>query len=624
MYIVKRTVKGKDYFSLRKSVREKDKVKSKFIAYLGKSLEEAEKKKIDIEERLKNGETIENISKNNNTRFDEEAEESIETEKTSISIEELANFCKEKGFVFRSSEIYGGMSGFWDFGPLGVELFNNIKKDFWNFFVTNRNNMVGMEGSIISHPKTWIASGHVANFSDVAVICKNCNKATKIDKNEVGKVTCECGGEYEVKGEFNLMFKTKVGAINAEEAYLRGETAQGMFMDFKLIQQTSRMQLPFGILQIGRCFRNEIAPRDFLFRSREFHIGEFEFFINPEEKKCDLLTDFHKELKIRLLDSESQMKGSDVLRETTIGEMLKENRLDEWHAYWLSEQILWYQSIGLYEIKIREHKKDELSHYSSATFDVDYNYSFGSKELGGIANRGQYDLKQHAKESKQNLEVFDEKYKNKIIPRVIEPTFGIERIFLAILTKAYYYDKKRDNIVLKIPAKLAPIKAAVFPIIKKPEYEEIADSVVRNLRKEWNVSYDKSGSIGRRYSRNDEIGTPYCITIDEESPINKDVTIRDRDSTLQIRVRIKDLKDILRKLINKEISFRSAGKIVHTRIKDEKKEGESVKEKVIIDVVEKKVKSNKEEAVTEVKKEDGSEYKKELISEEVKETEQKE
>jgi len=341
-----------------------------------------------------------------------------------------------------------------------------------------------------------------------------------------------------------------------------------MFLDFKLIQQTSRMQFPFGIAQIGRCFRNEIAPRDFLFRSREFHIGEFEFFINPEETKCDLLDEIHKEVKLRLLDSETQKKGKEELRETSIGEMIKEKRLGEWHGYWLAEQILWFNSIGLDEIKIREHTKDELSHYSSATFDIDYEYAFGSKEVAGNANRGQYDLKQHEKESKQSMEVYDEKYKKKIIPRVIEPTFGMERVFLAILTKAHNYDKKRDYVVLKIPAKLAPIKAAVFPIIKKPEYEDIAENIVRDLKKEFNVVYDRGGSIGRRYARNDEIGTPYCITIDDKSIENKDVTIRDRDSTDQIRVKIKDLKEVLKMLINQEIDFKKAGKVVNTRLKE--------------------------------------------------------
>ncbi|MEK6860099.1 MAG: glycine--tRNA ligase [Nanoarchaeota archaeon] len=581
MFIVKQKINGKDYYYLRKSVREGDKVISKTIAYLGKDKHEAEKKKKEIEKKMERGEDVTLAPPSNPHHLPNDINDSdkldnikqkkltIEDKASSISIEGLANFCKEKGFVFKSSEIYGGMAGFWDFGSLGVELFNNIKRDWWNFFVTSRDNMVGIEASVISHPKTWIASGHVANFSDVAVLCKKCNKSTKIDKSEVGKVKCECGGEYEVKGEFNLMFKTKVGAIDAEDAYLRGETAQGMFMDFKLVQQTSRMQLPFGIAQIGRCFRNEIAPRDFLFRSREFHIGEFEFFINPEEKNCSLLTDIHREVKVKLLDAESQKEGSEELRETTIGEMLDENRLDEWHAYWLSEQILWFNSIGLTEIKIREHKKDELSHYSSATFDIDYEYVFGSKEIAGIANRGQYDLKQHEKESREKMEVFDEKYKNKVIPRVIEPTFGMERVFLAILTKAYNYDKKRDYVVLKIPAKLAPIKAAVFPIVKSPEYNSIAENIVRELRKEWNVVFDKGGSIGRRYARNDEIGTPYCITIDEDSLKGKDCTIRDRDSTLQIRVKIKELYDILKKLINNEINFSKAGKIAMTRVKEE-------------------------------------------------------
>ncbi|MFA5174035.1 MAG: glycine--tRNA ligase [Candidatus Pacearchaeota archaeon] len=552
-YITKSNISGKDYYYLRKSVREGNKVKTKCIAYLGKDKEEAEKKAKEIEEKLK--------MENKETNKDNEKTQKMETKK--LSIDELATFCKEKGFVFRSSDIYGGFSGFWDFGPLGVELFNNLKRNWWSWFVNSRDDLVGIEASVISHPRTWKASGHIANFNDVAVICKKCNKATKIDKSEIGKVKCECGGEFNVQGEFSLMFKTKVGALDAEDAYLRGETAQGMFMDFKLVQQNSRMQLPFGIAQIGRCFRNEIAPRDFLFRSREFHIGEFEFFINPEEKSCVLLEDIHKNVKLRLLDAQTQEKGSNNPRETTIGEMLKENKLDEWHAYWLAEQILWFNSIGLFEIKIREHKKDELSHYSSATFDIDYEYVFGSKEVAGNANRGQYDLKQHEKESKQDLSIFDDKYKNKIIPRVIEPTFGMERVFLAILTKAYHYDGERDYVVLKIPPKLAPIKAAVFPIIKKPEYIEIAERIIFDLRKEFNVSYDKSGSIGRRYARNDEIGTPFCITIDDKSPVQKDVTIRNRDNQKQIRVKISDLKKILEKLIDGEIEFEKAGKLVN-------------------------------------------------------------
>jgi glycyl-tRNA synthetase len=545
-YIVKQKINGKDYFYLRKSVREGKKVTSKHIAYLGSNREEAEKKYAEI---------IKNLDKKN-IEIESKSIEGVENKliQKKISVDEIAKFCKEKGFVFRSSDIYGGYAGFWDYGPLGVEMLNNIKKEWWSFFVNKRDNMVGMDASIISHPKTWKASGHIDNFNDVAVVCKKCKTATKIDKGEIGKVNCKCGGEFEVKGEFSLMFKTKVGALDSSDAYLRGETAQGMFMDFKLISQTSRMQLPFGIAQIGRCFRNEIAPRDFLFRSREFNIGEFEFFINPEEKKCELLGEEQINVKVNLLDAETQTAGKEDLKETTIGEMLKENRMEEWHAYWLAEQIKWYNSIGLSEIKIREHKKDELSHYSSATFDVDYEYPFGSVELGGNANRGQYDLTQHAKESGESMEVFDEKYKNKIIPKVIEPTFGIERIFLALLTKAYC-DDGRGNITLNLPPKISPVKAAVFPLVKREDFEKIGNEIVKDLREEFNIAYDKSGSIGRRYARNDEIGTPFCITIDDDSLKNKDVTVRDRNSRVQKRVKIKELRNILRELINQEKTF---------------------------------------------------------------------
>lgn len=551
-FVVKKTINGKDYYYLNENKRVDGKVKTKTIAYLGKTKTQAEKKAKEIKKMAleKTNEEINLIEKN-------------ETPEKKISIDELANFCKTKGFIFRSSDLYGGFSGFWDYGPLGIELVNNIKREWWNFFVQEKENMVGMEASIISHPKIWIASGHVANFNDVAVYCPKCKLSTKIDKSEVGKVKCEkCGGEYEIKGEFSLMFKTKVGALDSVDAYLRGETAQGMFTDFKLIQQTSRMQLPFGIAQIGRCFRNEIAPRDFLFRSREFQIGEFEFFINPEEKKCDLLDEKHLNVEFNFLDEETQKNGKKDLKKVRIKDLLDKNKLDEWHAYWLAEQIIWMKKMKLNEIKIREHTKEELSHYSSATFDIDYEYPFGSKELGGNANRGQYDLTQHQKESKQNLEVFDEKYKRKVIPRVIEPTFGIERIFLAVLSKAYTFDSERQNIVLKIPAFFSPIKASIFPIIKKEEYDKLARNVFDDLKKEWFVSYDDSGSIGRRYARNDEIGTPFCITIDEESIKNKDVTIRDRDTKKQVRVKISELKNILKKLINEEISFENAGKII--------------------------------------------------------------
>ncbi|MBN2421313.1 glycine--tRNA ligase [Candidatus Woesearchaeota archaeon] len=479
----------------------------------------------------------------------------------SISMEELAVFCKKKGFVYPSSEIYGGIAGFWDFGPLGVELFNNIKSSFWKFFVNSRDNVIGIEASVISHPRTWKASGHVANFSDVAVVCKKCNFSTKIDKSEIGKVKCEkCGSEYDVKGEFSLMFKTKVGALDTFDAYLRGETAQGMFLDFKVITDTARVKLPFGILQIGRCFRNEIAPRDFLFRSREFNIGEFEFFIHPKETKCKELTKEQLSLKIPFLSSEMQNSGKNSPSITTVSEILKAKKLDEWHAYWLAEQMKWFASIGLAvkNLKVREHTKHELSHYSTATFDIDYNYPiFGSEEIAGIANRGQFDLNQHMKESGKDLSIFDEETKEKVVPRVIEPTFGMERIFLAAICEAYEFDKKRENVVLHLHPKLAPYKVAVFPLMKKDGLDEAAKKIHDELKQELNSFYDVSGSIGRRYARQDEIGTPYCITVDYDSLKNKDITIRDRDSTEQKRIKINNVREIVRKLINQEIDFKS-------------------------------------------------------------------
>jgi len=575
MFIVKKKIAGKDYYYLRQSIRKGEKVISKTLSYLGKRKKEAEVKAKRFMERIKNKDEQERIMKESKEFKKQDGEEeqaeqvAVEKKAKSIqSIDEIATFCKRKGFVFKSSEIYGGMAGFWDYGPLGVELFNNIRQDFWKFFVHEKENMIGIDASIISHPKTWQASGHVSSFSDVAVVCKKCKKATKLDKSEVGKVKCECGGEYELQGTFSLLFKTSVGALNPMETYLRGETAQGMFLDFKQIWDSGRMKLPFGIVQIGRCFRNEIAPRDFLFRCREFTIAEFEFFIHPKDDRCELLDKEHLNLKLKLLDKETQEKEKTELKETTIGKMLKEKRLGDWHAYWLAEQLLWFKKLGLEKIKVREHMKSELSHYSSATFDMDYEYPFGSLEIAGNANRGQYDLSQHQKFSGEKMEIFDDKTKERVVPRVIEPTFGIDRVFLALLCQAYTYDEKRENVVLKLPAKFAPIKAAIFPLVNDEKMIKISRQVFADLKKEFNVSYDSSGSVGRRYSRNDEIGTPFCITIDADSIKGKDVTIRDRDDTKQIRVKISDLREKLRKLIFGEIEFEKAGKIVETRVKE--------------------------------------------------------
>ncbi len=274
------------------------------------------------------------------------------------------------------------------------------------------------------------------------------------------------------------------------------------------------------------------------------------------------------DFELNLLDAETQVKGKEELKATTIGKMLQQKKLEEWHGYWLAEQLIVLRLLGLYmnKIKIREHRKDELSHYSSATFDIDYLYPFGSKEVAWNANRGTFDLTQHSKESRKNLEIFDEKTKKKIIPRVIEPTFGMERVFLAVLSQAYEYDEKRENIVLKIPNKLAPVKVAVFPLINDDKMLKLARDIFNDLKKEIPAIYDTGGSIGRRYARQDEVGTLYCLTIDFDSLKKEDVTIRDRDSTKQIRVKIKDLKETIKKLLNNEIIFEKAGKIINTKV----------------------------------------------------------
>lgn len=491
-----------------------------------------------------------------------------------LTIEELSVYCKKKGFVFPSSELYGGISGFFDFGPLGVEFYNNIKAHWWKFFVRDRENMVGMEGSIISHQRVWKASGHVDNFGDLILICSKCKHRMRADHfiEDVLKIRVEgmksaqlnklieehhlscpmCKGKFEPLKDFNLLFQTSLGAQEdkSSTAYLRGETAQAMFVDFKLIAETARKKVPFGIAQIGKCFRNEISPRDFMFRSREFTIAELEFFIHPQQHQCELLTKEQLHLKVMLLDAQTQEQGKSTLKGVTIAKMIEDKRLSEWHAYWLAEQLRWYYSLGLKkeDLKVREHVKTELSHYSSATFDIDYAYPFGSKEIAGNANRGQYDLTQHMNESKEKLELYDEDTKTKIVPAVIEPTFGIERVFLALLCSAYHDDKHRGNIVLNLHPNLAPVKVGVFPLVNK--LEEEARGVFDLLHQEFVCQYDRSGSIGRRYARADEIGIPFCCTVDFETASTQTVTIRDRNTTKQIRVPLDKLKEVVRSLLD--------------------------------------------------------------------------
>jgi glycyl-tRNA synthetase len=560
MYIVKKNIAGHDYYYLNKSIRKGDKVISKNIAYLGKDKIEAERKAKKIINSIdspegKSPKEVKNINKNKETK--------------PLTIEDLNVFCKKKGFVYASGEIYGGLGGFWDFGPLGVELKNNLKKEWWKFHVY-RDDMTGIDGSIITNPKVWEASEHVKSFVDVAVVCKKCKNKTKVDKHELDKVKCEkCGGKFQNKGEFNPMFTTQVGPIKEDsvQAYLRPETAQLIFVDFKLVQENTRLQLPFGIAQIGKSFRNEISPREFLFRSREFEQMEIEYFIE-EGMKCPYMEEI-KNIDILVYDEKMQKSGKEHKQMSLYEAWKKRIIKTDWHVYWIAKEYEWFLSLGAKSdnFRIRQHCSDEKSHYAVDTWDLEYKFPMGWRELQGFANRSNYDLSQHQKYSKQSMEILNKDGK-KILPNVVcEPSLGVERAFLVFMFDSYYYDEVRGNVVLKINPKLAPIKAAVFPIIKQPEYIQISEEILRDLRKEFNVIYDKSGSIGRRYARNDEAGTPYCITIDQESLKKKDCTIRDRDTTKQIRIKTSDLKNTLRNLINGEIKFLKAGKEVKTRVK---------------------------------------------------------
>ena len=468
-----------------------------------------------------------------------------------LSIDELATFCKKKGFIIKSGEIYGGFQGFFDYLFLGAELKRNLKDSWWNFHVRAREDIEGIDGAIITNPEVWKASGHVDSFSDVLITCKKCKKADKVDKNEIGKVKCpSCGGEIDwdnVK-DIEQMFKTNVGLDSF--GYLRPETAQLIFANFKSVFEGARMKLPCGIAQMGKSFRNEIAPRNFLFRCREFEQMEIEYFIKPGDKCPFEIPD----VKILVLASEDNKGKLMTLVEAHKKKIIKK----DWHAYWLGQALVWFESLGadLKNFRIRQHDKDELAHYSTDCWDLEYNFPFGWKELQGIADRGNYDLTQHEKFSKTKMAVLDEETKEKFIPEVVcEPSFGVERALLVFLYEAYSVNEK-GNVVLKLNPKLAPVKAAIFPLMKKGKQAEIARGIFDDLKKKFNVNYDVSGSVGRRYARNDEIGTPFCITVDDDSISGGTVTIRDRDTTEQKRVKISELRNVLGDLIEGEKGFK--------------------------------------------------------------------
>jgi glycyl-tRNA synthetase len=493
-----------------------------------------------------------------------------------LTIDELATFCKKKGFVYPSAEIYGGLSGFFDYGPLGVELKNRIKAEWWRAFVHQRHDVVGIDGSLVNHPKIWQASGHVSNFNDVLVECTRCKHRMRADHLiedtlkikteglraedfqkliEKNKVVCpKCKGAFSKPHAFNLMFTTFIGPRISEEntAYLRPETAQLMFTNFRLVTETARMKVPFGIAQIGKAFRNEISPRDFLFRAREFEQMEIEFFTHPTALECPFFKEVSS-LKVNFLSAKEQLAKKDTHKETKLADLVKQKLLTEWHAYWIGQQYRWFLNLGvnLEHLRVREHRKDELAHYATACFDIEYKFPFGWKEIHGNAARGNFDLSQHQKLSTVSMELFDEEKKERFLPIVAsEPSQGVDRAFLTFLYDAYTFDKDRGNVVLKLHPKLMPIQVGVFPLLtNKDELVKKAEAIAADLMQGYTVQYDRSGSVGRRYARADEIGILLCCTIDFQTLEDDTVTLRHRDTTKQIRVKSSELKDVVYKIM---------------------------------------------------------------------------
>ena len=438
-----------------------------------------------------------------------------------LQFETLVSLCKRRGFVFPSSEIYGGIGGFWDYGPLGVEMKRNIKNLWWSAVVQERDDVVGIDASIIMNPKVWEASGHVATFTDPMVDCRNCKHRFRADHLE-SDVCPDCGakGQFTEARPFNLMFKTYVGPVeeSASEVYLRPETAQAMFTNFENVVTSMRRKLPFGIAQQGRSFRNEITPGNFIFRLREFEQMEMEYFCKP---------------------------GTD----------------EQWHQHWIQERLAWFKRLGVREenLRLREHEQEELSHYSKSTYDIEYHYSaLGWSELEGIANRTDFDLTAHAKGSGKALTFFDEESNEHIVPYVIEPAVGVDRTFLVLLYDAYREEeaptadgKTEKRVFLKLHPSVAPIKVAVLPLSRNEKLGPISREVHKRLRPHFMTQFDDAQSIGRRYRRQDEIGTPLCVTIDFETLEDNAVTIRERDSMQQTRVSIEELAGVLQEKLRR-------------------------------------------------------------------------
>ncbi len=424
-------------------------------------------------------------------------------------MDKIVSLCKRRGFIFQSSDIYGGFSNTWDYGPYGVELKNNVKRAWWKAVVYERDDVFGVDAAILMHPKVWEASGHVKNFFDLKSDCKSCKKRFKAADLEDKKICPECRGELTEARPFNLMFETHQGPVEdaASLIYLRPETAQGMFVNFQNILDSKHPKLPFGLAQIGKAFRNEVTPGNFIFRTREFEQMELEYFVSP-------------------------------------------NEADKFYEYWVNARFGWYIKLGMRKENLRKrpHGKDELAHYAKACTDIEYNFSFGWSELEGIANRADFDLKQHSSVSGKELKYFDDAAKERFYPYIIEPSGGVDRSVLAFLADAYYEEKVKEDIraVLKLHKDLAPVKTAVLPLLRnRPEIVELARKISADLKKNIVSVYDDTAAIGKLYRRQDEVGTPYCVTVDVQSLEDKQVTVRERDTMLQERISIDKIKEYL-------------------------------------------------------------------------------
>ena len=425
-----------------------------------------------------------------------------------VDMDTIVSLCKRRGFVFQNSEIYGGIGSTWDYGPLGVEFKNNVKRAWWRSVVLTRDDMVGLDAAILMHPQVWVASGHVESFNDPLVDCKECKQRFRADDIE-GDRCPACGGQLTQSRQFNTMFKTFVGPVEDDAAvsWLRPETAQGIFVDFKNVQMASRKKVPFGIAQIGKAFRNEITTGNFTFRTREFEQMEIEFFVKP---------------------------GTD----------------EEWHERWIQDRLNWYVTYGLKRegLRLRPHSPNELAFYSKGTTDIEYSFPWGWGELEGIANRTDYDLRRHMEYSGKDLSYFDDSTNEEYVPYVIEPSGGVDRAALVFMIDAYHEEEVRGEkrVVLKLHKDLAPIKAAVFPLKRnEPRIVEVARKLAADLRTSIPSEYDDTGSIGKLYRRQDEIGTLWGITVDFQSLEDQTVTIRDRDTMEQDRVSIDGVKRLL-------------------------------------------------------------------------------